>query len=52
LIAEVDQNIGEMVTLLVKRMGHTVCTSTTGKRALGQIHAHWIDIVLLDIIIP
>lgn len=41
-----------MVTLLVKRMGHTVYTATTGKEALAQIHAYSIDIVLLDIMMP
>ena len=52
LVAEDDQDIREMVTLLVKRMGHTVYTATTGKEAFAQLHAHSIDIVLLDIMMP
>jgi len=35
LIAEDDQDIREMATLLVKRMGNTVCTATTGKEVLA-----------------
>jgi diguanylate cyclase (GGDEF)-like protein len=52
LVVEDDEDIREMVALMVKGIGHTVYTATTGKEALNLVHEHPLDIVLLDIMMP
>ena len=46
LVVEDDQDIREMVTLLVKRMGHAVYSATTGKEALALIRSHAVDVMM------
>ncbi|MCS6926745.1 MAG: response regulator [Candidatus Binatia bacterium] len=52
LIVEDDQEIRDMVSLMVRKMGHQVYTAATGKEALARLHEHRPDIVLLDIMMP
>ena len=52
LVVEDDQEIREMVTLLVQRMGHVAYAATTGKEALTQVRNRAIDVILLDVMMP
>ncbi|HKA52092.1 MAG TPA: diguanylate cyclase [Candidatus Binatia bacterium] len=52
LVAEDNDDIREMVTLLVSSMGYRTYSAATGREALSQVRAHTPDIVLLDLMMP
>ena len=52
LIVEDDREIREMVSLMVKGMGYSVITASTGKEGLTRLREQLVDIVLLDLMMP
>lgn len=52
LIVDDDREIRDMVSLMVKGIGHRVYTAATGKEALFRLRESRPDIVLLDIMMP
>jgi two-component system alkaline phosphatase synthesis response regulator PhoP len=50
----VDDNPGmrEMMALMVRRMGYSVATATTGTEALAHLRAQRMDMMLLDLKMP
>lgn len=52
LVVEDEREIRDMVSVMVKGMGHRVYTAATGKEALLRLHECQPDIVLLDIMMP
>jgi two-component system cell cycle response regulator len=52
LIVDDDREIRDMVSFMVKGMGHRVCTAATGKEALHRLREFQPDMVLLDIMMP
>jgi DNA-binding response OmpR family regulator len=52
LVVEDDREIREMVALMVKGIGYSVSTATTGKEALVRLQESRHDIVLLDLMMP
>ena len=51
VVDDIDQNI-DLLTLLLKRNGHSVIEARNGEQALLQMEKNKIDIVLMDIQMP
>ncbi|MCI2283879.1 ATP-binding protein [Colwellia sp. MSW7] len=51
VVDDIDQNI-ELLTLILKRHGHTVFEARDGEQALVQMENNSIDVVLMDIQMP
>ncbi|MGV2872271.1 MHYT domain-containing protein [Colwellia sp. E150_009] len=51
VVDDIDQNI-ELLSLILKRHGHTVFEARDGEQALVQMENNGIDIVLMDIQMP
>ncbi|ABG40767.1 multi-sensor hybrid histidine kinase [Paraglaciecola sp. T6c] len=51
IVDDIQQNI-DLLSLLMKRQGHTVVTARDGKQALLRMRSEKVDLVLMDIQMP
>jgi DNA-binding response OmpR family regulator len=52
LIVDDNPSVREMMALMVRRMGYSVATATTGTEALAHLRAQRADMMLLDLTMP
>ena len=52
LIVDDNPSMREMMALMVRRMGYSVATATTGTEALVHLRAQRMDMMLLDLKMP
>jgi DNA-binding response OmpR family regulator len=52
LIVDDDQQVSETLSVLLKRLDHTVTTTTRGEEALTLVTAESFDIIILDVRMP
>ena len=52
LVVDDDDDIREVLSQLVRRLGHTAATATDGLEALDALRAGRFDVMLLDIAMP
>src|SRR4030095_12359638 len=52
LIVDDNPSVREMMALMVRRMGYSVATATTGTEALAHLRTQRADIMLLDLTMP
>lgn len=51
VVDDIEQNI-ELLSIILKRDGHTICTARDGEQALERMKSERYDIVLMDIQMP
>jgi PAS domain S-box-containing protein len=51
VVDDIEQNI-ELLSIILKRDGHTICTARDGEQALERMKTDHFDIVLMDIQMP
>lgn len=51
VVDDIEQNI-ELLSIILKRDGHTICTARDGEQALERMRTEDFDIVLMDIQMP
>ena len=51
VVDDIEQNI-ELLSIILKRDGHNICTARDGEQALERMKAEHFDIVLMDIQMP
>lgn len=52
LVAEDDLSIRQLLTMLVRKAGHTVQTAVDGASALSLLREQEFDVILLDLMMP
>jgi len=52
LVVEDSPDVRELVVSLLTRSGYTVTWALNGQAALALLHAHWPDLILLDLSMP
>jgi CheY-like chemotaxis protein len=52
LLVEDDHSLRKMLCIVLKRMGHQVIEGSNGKEAVQIYHAHQVDLILMDLIMP
>jgi DNA-binding response OmpR family regulator len=52
LMVDDDPSLVKIISFLLKDEGYEVVTATTGMEALQILHQQWVDLVILDVMLP
>src|SRR5689334_4970410 len=52
LMVDDDPSLVKMISFLLKDEGYEVVTATTGMEALQILQQQWVDMVILDVMLP